>query len=73
MWKILDFVFTVWLFGGWAVALLALALSSWRAGLATLAVWLISLIITAIWWLSQPSTPAVLSGESQEEEEEEEQ
>lgn len=68
MQKIWDYALAIWMFGGWAVALLALAMAGWRAGLATLAVWLISLIITAIWWLNQPSTPAVLSGESQEEE-----
>ena len=59
-----DYVLIVWTFGGWAIALLALALHSWRAGLATLAVWLISLIVTGVWWLNQPSAPAILSGES---------
>lgn len=66
--KILDFIFTVWVFGGWAAALLMLALFNWRVAVGTFSVWLLTVIGTGIWWLSQPSTPAILSGESQEEE-----
>lgn len=40
----------VWcLGGGLAVSLLMLAVFNWRAGLATFAVWIISLIVAAIW------------------------
>ncbi len=42
----------VWCFGGgFAVSLLMLAVFNWRAGLATFAVWIISLIAAALWMI----------------------
>lgn len=59
MWKILDLVFTIWIFGGGgAISLLMLTLFNWRVALGTFSVWLLTVIGTGIWWVSRTDTPA---------------
>lgn len=49
-----EWVSLIWCCGGgFAASLLMLAVFNWRAGLATFAAWIISLIAAAIWMVKE--------------------